>query len=95
MKSVKTNILSQLHENNADLRSKHILEVVISIMSELEELKYLSGEEKNQYCIDLIKEIFPNVDNSEIQILIDNVIKLTKAKTVINKYKKTFFKCFK
>ena len=94
MQSVKRSLFSQINETIADPSSMHLLEVVIIIMSELEHLSYLSGEEKNKYCIDMVYSILPDVGHTEIHTVIDSVIKLTKGKTIINKHKSRLC-CFK
>ena len=72
-------------------KGMNLVQKITHCMNVIEEYKYLSGEEKKIYCIQVVVNIFEQEQNQElIGQIIDEVIVVTrKEKYKINKKRKS------
>jgi hypothetical protein len=90
--SVKTSLRNQLQTKNKGFSDMSTIQVVVIVMSEIDKITYLTGPEKEEYCVDYINSCDLNMVHDLLRT-IRTIIDITKGKYNINKTAKMFC-CF-
>jgi hypothetical protein len=90
-----TSIQNKLQSKKEQFSNLSTLEVILIVMNEVEKISYISGSEKEEYCIELIiNYCHLNIDPSGVSDTIKHIVDITKGKYAINKIKTNFLGCF-
>jgi len=87
--SVMSFIQNKLEPQKDTFLHISVFEVVLIVMTEVEKATYLSGVEKEEYCVELMIN-YCNVNADLVKIIIRNVIDISKGKSAINQSTKRF-----